>query len=265
MVYAKKKKAKKRTRDELEAQPAEDIVGFVDQGVNAVVAQWKPIAIVLGASAVILGGLSIYDLVQAGREDTAAGLLYDAEMKLPEPAGFSFDLTGAPAAPEDRDEDLRAAADQFASVAEEYGSTVSGDMARIEAGHTLLQLGEYEQAAERYGEAAGSRSRMVKTLALNGKATALESLERFEDEQAVLRELMGVGAGPVVEYAYMDLIRAHELAGDADGALAVCREFEEKLPDSPLITEVQGKIRTLGGSPDEEATTTEEGAQEGTS
>lgn len=267
MVYAKKKKktSKKSRRENAAAQPAEEIVSAVDRGVNAVVAQWKPIAIGLVSIAVVLGALSIYDWVKGGKEDSAAGGLYDAELELPDPVGFSFDMAGLESDEASRDEDLRKALSEFQGVADEYDGIVGADLARLEAGHVHMQLGEYDQASESYGQAAASGSTMVKTLALNGKATALESAERYDEQQQTLRELMTVAAGPVVEYAYLDLIRAHELAGDTDGAMAVCREFEEKLPDSPLITDVQGKIRTLGGEPGELPTEAGEGAEEGTS
>jgi tetratricopeptide (TPR) repeat protein len=252
MVYAKRKKAKKRPKEDLDARPAEEIVGVVDRFVQAVAEQWKPIAIVLVAAAVVLGSMSIYKSVRAGKEDAAAADLYDAELKLPDPVGFSFDLTGN-TTEADRQEDLREAVTEFDGVAEEHGDTVGSDLARLEGAHALLQLGEHDAAAERYAEAAASSSDMVRSLALAGQATALESAERYGDEQAVLRELIEHAPGALGEHAYLDLIRAHELAGDDAGALAVCREFEEKLPDSPLIGDVQGKIRTLGGEPTSDA------------
>ncbi len=266
MVYAKKKKkTSRKSRQEAEAQPVEEIVGVVDRGVNAVAAQWKPIAIVLVSITVILGAYSIYEWVQGGKEDSAAGGLYDAEMKLPGQTDFSFDLMGNEADEAPQDEDLREALAEFQDVASEYDGAVGADLARLEAGHVHMQLGEYEQAGEAYGQAAASSSTMVKTLALSAKASAMESAERYDDQKTALRALMDVAAGPTMEYAYLDLIRAHELAGDDDGALAVCREFEEKLPDSPLITEVQGKIRTLGGEPGELPVEAEGDAGEGTS
>ena len=264
MVYAKKKnKAKKRSTEEVQAAPAEEIIGVVDRGVHAVAAQWKPIAIVLGGTALVLSIISIVQWMQANKEDTAAGMLYDAELKLPDDSGFSLDLSGqfANDDPAKREADLREAVSEFEAVTAEYGSGVGGDLARLESAHALLALDDYEAAAARYDEAADTKSRLVKTLALNGQATALENLGRYGEEQQVLRELMAVGAGPVLEHAYQDLIRAHELDGDKDGALAACREFEEKLPDSPLITEVQSKIQSLGG----EATPPEPAAEESAS
>ncbi|MDP7114025.1 MAG: hypothetical protein QGH45_18790 [Myxococcota bacterium] len=257
MVYAKKKnKAKKRTTDVAQPAPAEEIIGVVDRGVHAVAAQWKPIAIVIGGTALILSIVAVYQWVRENQEDEAAGMLYDAELKLPDASGFSFDLTGEidGGDPEKHEAELREAIASFEAVSGEFGTGIGGDLARLESAHALLALQDFEGAAARYDEAADSESDLVRTLALNGQATALESLERYADEQLVLRELMDAGAGPVIEHAYLDLIRAHELDGDDDGALAACREFEEKLPDSPLITEVQGKIRKLGG----EAVTTPE-------
>lgn len=253
MVYAKKKKKDKpRGKDaRRELQQPDEFISVTDRVVNAIVGQWKSIAIVLGVLAVVFGTIAIVDSVRHGREDSAAALLYDAEMELPEPAGYDVMTGMATGADEDHATKLREAATHFDAVIEQYGNTVQADIANLEAGNALYQAADYEQAEQRYAAAAGSRSSLVKILALNAQAQALESLEQFDREAEVLRRLVEEAQGATMEYAYLDLIRAHELKGDDTGALAVCREFEQALPDSPLLDDVQNKIRAFGETPAE--------------
>ncbi len=257
MAYAKRKKKKlspKEVRRQVD-QPQE-VMSALDRGVNVVVAHWKPIGGVVLGMAVVLGSISIYQSAHAAKENEAAGLLYDAEMELPDPGGYGFASTL-----DDEDESaekLSAAIEAFDEVIAEYGGTVQADIANLEAGHALLQRGDGEAAAERYALAADSRSDMVAALALASQATALETLERYDEEIEVLRELIERASGATREYAYIDLVRAYRLGGNDEGALAACREFEETLPDSPLITDIQGIIRELGGEPAAIETTPDE-------
>lgn len=250
MAYAKKKTKKVRAKDtRRELQQPDEFMSVTDRVINAIVSQWKPILIVIGITAVVFVTITIAEKLTGNREDAAAGLLYDAELELPQAAGFD-PYTGMAIAPdEDQAEEYRAAAAEFDAVVEQYGGTVQGDIAHLEAGNALYQAGDYEQAEQRYAAAAGSKSRMVRVLALNAQAKALESLEQYDREVEVLRTLVAEAEGATMEYAYLDLIRAHELADDGAGALTVCREFEEKLPDSPLLDDVQNKIRAMGEEP----------------
>lgn len=246
MVYAKKKKPVRRKDTTPEPPKQEEIIGAVDKAVNAIAMQWKAISVVVVGIAVVLGAISLYNSSRAGKEDAAAAMLYDAEMELPDPAGFALSPSDALDA-DQRAEELRAVVPEFDKVIEEHSSTVSADIAALEAGHALFEAGDVESAATRYAEAETSKSRLVRLLAVSAHATALETLEKHEDAAAKFRLLVDEGSGAIKEYAYVDLVRVQETSGDAEAALATCREFETELPDSPLLGSIQDRIRALGG------------------
>jgi hypothetical protein len=258
MVYAKKKKPLRRTEETAPPPREEEIMSTLDRGVNAIVERWKPIGGVIVVIAVVLGGVSIYNTAHASKEDKAAAALYDAEMELPDPAGFAIaSLDDADSSK--RIDDLLAAVPAFEQVHADFGNTVGGDIAELEAANALLEAGDAEAAATHYATAAGSGSRMVRQLALNGQAVALECLEQYAEAAAPLRKVADEGAGAIKEYAYLDLARVQQLAGDDAAALATCREFEQELPDSPLLEQAQAKIRELGEEPADIATEEAEG------
>ena len=249
MVYAKRKNKRSKST-EAERPREEEIRGIADRFVNAIVVRWKPIGGAILGVAVILGSISAYDAAHASKENSAAALLYDAEAELPDAAGFA--ISALDADEESRRAEQRAAAiPEFQKVLDEHGNTVGADIANLEMGHVLLESGDVEGAAARYGQAAESKSRMVKLLATSAHATALESLGRNEEAVQALRVLATEGSGAIKEYAYVDLIRVQEISGDVDGALATAREFEIELPDSPLLDEVQSRIYALAGAPTE--------------
>jgi len=248
MTYAKRKKKKRSKPSEEERPREEEILGVADRFVNAVAARWKPISGTVLAIALVLGAISVYEAAHASKEDRAAAALYDAEAELPDAGGFAIQALDQE---EDarRAEQLAAAIPEFQKVIDEYGSTVGADIANLEMGHALLDSGDMEGAAERYGQAAGSGSRMVRLLATSSHATALESLGRYEEAAGALKVLTGEGSGAIKEYAYIDLIRVQEMSGDPDAALASAREFVVELPDSPLLDQVEARIHALGGEP----------------
>ncbi len=250
MVYAKKRKPKRSKEEEAAPAREEEIISTLDRGVNAIVERWKAIGGTILAIAVVLGGISIYNTTASSKEDKAAAALYDAETELPDPAGFAI----APLDETDsakRLDDLRAAVPAFDEVTAEFGSTVTADVAQLEAANALLEAGDAEEAVTHYAAAAESRSGLVRQLALNGHAVALECLEKYAEAADPLRQVADEGAGAIKEYAYLDLVRVQQLAGDDEAALATCREFETALPDSPLLEQVQAKIRELGAEPAE--------------
>jgi len=258
MVYAKKKKKEPRGKDtRRELQQPDEFMSVTDRVINAIIGQWKILAGVIGGGLVVFGSIAAYDAIRHGKEDAAAALLYDAELELPEAPQFDY-MTGTTTTPDDQAERFREAVTHFDKIVAENGATVQGDDENLEAGNALFQAGDYEAAEQRYASAADSRSSLIKVLALNGQAKALESMEQFEREAEVLRQVVDGSEGALMEYAYLDLIRAHELKGDDPGALAVCREFEEKLPDSPLLDQVQNKIRAFGEEPADIAPAEEE-------
>ena len=250
MVYAKKKKPIRRKDTTSEPPKQEEIISAVDKAVNAIAMQWKPISAVVLGIAVILGATSLYNSFQSGKEDSAAAMLYDAEMELPDPAGFAISPADALDA-DQRVEDLRAVLPEFDKIIAEHGGTVSADIASLEAGHALFEVGDVEGAAERYAQAESSKSRLVRLLAVSAHATALETLEKHDDAAAKFRALADEGSGAIKEYAYVDLVRVQEAAGQAEAAMATCREFETELPDSPLLGDIQDRIRALGGDVEE--------------
>lgn len=248
MVYAKKKRKKKSAKDvRQELDQPQEIISALDRGVNAVVSQWKPILIGLVVVGALLAGVSFFQGAASEKENLAAALVYDAEMKLPDPSGYGF---GALMGDEDStDEKLQEAVTEFDKAVAEYGDTIQADIANLESGHALFEMGDFQGSADRYKLAADSKSRMVRLLALNSQATALESLEQYTEATEILQQITVDGSGATREYAYLDRIRVQELSGDTAGALATCREFEEKHSDSPKLEDVQARIRALGEEP----------------
>ena len=128
------------------------------------------------------------------------------------------------------------------AVADEYGGTDAGNLARFYAADALYHLGEYDQALE-YFQAFDKDDPYLGASALAGEAAVYENqedfaragrlyeeaAERFESELTTPRYLLSAG-------------RAYEQAGDYAAAEAAYEALQEDFPDAPAAQNVDAYL-----------------------
>lgn len=127
-------------------------------------------------------------------------------------------------------------------VADEYGGTNAGNLARFYAADALYKLGEYDQALE-YFQAFDLGDAYLEASALAGQAAIYENREefaragelyeraatRFESELTSPRYLLSAG-------------RAYEAAGDLAAARAAYEALQEDFPDAPAAQNIEAYL-----------------------
>lgn len=240
-----KQTRKDRQRELL--QP-DDFLVMGERLVHGFVVHWRAVVAVVVVAVAVTGAFSLWERHLDGVEEEAAAALYKAESQLPsqDPMEIFQRLQrGETAAPADDSAKLREAVAALEAVATSHGGTVQADIARIEAGAALFELGEYAKAAEHFAAARGTDSELVRHLATQGEGQSLVALEQWDRAIQAFRALRDGTTGPVKEQAWLDLARAHESAGKRDEARALYEEFEKTFPDSKLLATIKGRLASL--------------------
>lgn len=240
-----KQTRKDRQRELL--QP-DDFLVMGERIVHGFVVHWRAVVAVVAVAVAVVGAFSLWERHLDGVEEEAAAALYKAEAQLPsrDPMEIFQRLqSGETTSPEDDSAKMREAVTALEAVATSHGGTVQADIARIEAGAALFELGEYAKAAEHFAAARGTDSELVRHLATQGEGQALVALEQWDRAILAFRALRDGTTGPVKEQAWLDLARVHESAGKRDEARALYEEFEKTFPDSKLLATIKGRLASL--------------------
>ena len=126
-------------------------------------------------------------------------------------------------------------------IADEYGSTATGEQATFFAADALFQLGRLDEAAAMFEDYDGGG--LLEASALAGRAAILE----VEGDPAGAAELYeraaGVYESPASGPAYLlDAGRAHLAAGDAEAAQAVLERVLDEYGDAPEAAVAEAEL-----------------------
>ncbi len=204
---------------------------------------WKAIAIGLVAVLVLFGAYVGWYMYRESRENKAATALARVNEEIAESlAAATEEILSA----EELDEDtiFRDAIDKYNEVADRYGDTKAGRLAKYEIANLLFELGELGDARENF-EDAGRGGGDLKILAEIGVADTYAA--EGESEKAVeyyeKARTESAGAFPYV-YVTLKLARVREGEGDLESAKALYREIIDYYTGSPFAEDAaEGLVR----------------------
>jgi tetratricopeptide (TPR) repeat protein len=120
----------------------------------------------------------------------------------------------------------------FIDIADEYGMTPSGNLARYYAGISFLHLGEFEQAIE-YLEKFKKKDIILAPVALGATGDAYIELGETARGLEYYRRAAEYTENSFYAPVYlMKAAQIHEIEGDYDKALDIYNKIKEEYPDS---------------------------------
>jgi tetratricopeptide (TPR) repeat protein len=125
------------------------------------------------------------------------------------------------------------------SIVDEYGSTESGNLAKLYLGNALLSQGKAEEALEVYGDISGS-TRLLESSVFAAEGAAYESMRQHEDAARSFER--SVSADPTNPLCPDRLIQAaanFSKAGEGERALEVLKTLKKQYPQSVGAREVE--------------------------
>ena len=176
---------------------------------------------------IVIIGLSIlgFSMLQTNKADEAQRLL-GRIIKTYETGAFQSALDGKPDQP------------GLLVIADDYGSTEAGNLARFYAADALYQLGNYDGAL-RYYEAFDKSGDFISASAIAGEAAVYENKEEFLRAAGLYRRAALHYESDISSPQYLlSAGRAYELAGEYDEALEAYELIRERFPDSNLTSGV---------------------------
>ena len=149
------------------------------------------------------------------------------------------------------DGDYRAALDGditftgLIEIADSYGGTAAGNLARFYAADAFFRLGDYENAL-RYFRAFDKSSDYLGASALAGEAAILEEQGEFEKAGDLFRRAANLFTSDITSPEYlMDAARAYEQAGAISKAEAALEDIREDWPDSQAARNIEFDLARL--------------------
>ena len=130
---------------------------------------------------------------------------------------------------------------RFQDVAKQYGGTLSGAVARFEAGNTYAQMGQYEPALREYQKCVTERGkdRFLVPFVYQRMGYAYLALGKHDDAVSAFSKAESVGgAGP----ATVELARLYDQAGNMAEAIKKYKEVSEKLSSTSWAVEARVKL-----------------------
>jgi predicted negative regulator of RcsB-dependent stress response len=189
---------------------------------------------VVGGVVVMIAAVVAFQAINASRE-TSAAIAYQAGQSMM------------------ADKQYPEAAAAFRDVVDRYGSTEHGILARLQAGHALLQAGSPAEAALAYEGflTAGPPTDYLRQLAQTRLAYANEARGEFATAQAAYAAAVAEG-GMFTMDALLGEARAAEAAGDTAQARQLYERFLKEYPAASQRQVVTARLVSLGWSPSDE-------------
>ncbi|HEY5657865.1 MAG TPA: hypothetical protein VIY27_08750 [Myxococcota bacterium] len=127
-------------------------------------------------------------------------------------------------------------AERFEEVADAHSGTVSGALARLEAGNQLVEAGAPQRAQEVWQEllAQAPRKDSLRGLILQRLANADEDAGRWREAGARHEEASALSGFPLRHWALADAARCFAAAGDKERALALYDQLQSVAPELQL-------------------------------
>ena len=212
----------------------DEFVSVVDEIVNWIIDNWKPLAAGIGAVCAIgllWWGISSW---KGGKEDAAAWALHQAVVAYQEAQAAGQDTAGT--------------REKFEVVLEKYGSTAQADVARIYLARMDFDAGKVDEAkavlekvaARHRGDAIGTAATLdlVRFRVASGQASE------------VVKELQAMALGTddrlPPDVALYELAQAYLAEHDTEQAREYLRKLTEEFPQSPYLRAAQQKLAELG-------------------
>lgn len=179
----------------------------------------------LVALLVIIGALVAYAVYQNQQGEEAQQLLGNI-VTVYEQGNYQQALEGTQGTP------------GLLTIADEYGGTQSGNLARFYAADALYQLGEYDRALE-YFQAFDKEENVLGASAYAGEAAVYENQGEYETAGDRYRQAATVYESEATSPRYLiQAGRAYEEAGAYEEARQVFQQAEEDWPDSDEAQQV---------------------------
>ena len=128
------------------------------------------------------------------------------------------------------------------AIVENYGGSVSGELARLYLANAYRYTGRYDEAIKEYESFSGS-SDFVKAAAHAGLAGAYEAKNEFEKAASEYERAAGASNEPYVIPEYLSAAaRCYGLAGAKDKALTLFKRVKKEYPTSTYAREADRYI-----------------------
>ncbi len=174
---------------------------------------------------VIFFGVLGWTYYQSNQGDAANEALGEV-LPLYEAGSFQESLDGTPNAP------------GLLAIADEYGATDAGNLARFYAASALFQLGRYDEAEEYFEDYDGGED-ILGASAIAGQAAVAEQRgDNAEAARLYQRAARSYESAATAPGYYMDAARNFEQAGDIAAARAAYEEIAEEYPDASQAANV---------------------------
>lgn len=138
----------------------------------------------------------------------------------------------------------------FLSIAEDFGSTPSGELAHYYLGAICMQKGDYEAALSHYKE-ADLGDDVLRVMAVGGQGDALVELDRADEAVKLFEKAAGMAKNDFTTPMY--LMKAgilHQQSGNWKGAAKAFKRVASEFPlssDASVARKYAGYAEAMGG------------------
>ena len=123
------------------------------------------------------------------------------------------------------------------SIVNEYGSTESGELAKIMLANSYFNLRDFENAEKYYKDYSGSNI-LLKVSAEAGKASIMEAKEQFSDAAKQFEKAANIDSeNPFRDQYLFYAAKNYYRANDLEKARKLLEEIKEKYPKSKVLQE----------------------------
>jgi tetratricopeptide (TPR) repeat protein len=227
-----KKLPTKRTTEAAQPIPA------FDRATEFVIENWRLIVVGLVLLGVIAVAVVFWMRGVEKRELQASYLLSQGVSKLKE----ADDLSG-----EEAETAYNEALEAFENLAQEYGSTESGELGIFYVGKCLSRLKRYGEAARHYEEflSIADSNLLYRSLALRNLGFAHHNEKNYEKALASFRELAEMEGGFLRGESILAMAQIYEDMGQKQDALEAYRDFLKEHPDSAESNRIHKRVAFL--------------------
>ena len=133
------------------------------------------------------------------------------------------------------------AAPGLLDIADEYGSTPTGQQATFFAADALYQTGETDRALELFEDYSGPP--IMEASAIAGRAAIAEDAGQHAQAADLYERAAGAFESPASTPGYLlDAARTHRAAGETDAAMAALERVVDEYPDTPEARTANAEI-----------------------
>ncbi|HZY10909.1 MAG TPA: tetratricopeptide repeat protein [Bacteroidota bacterium] len=131
------------------------------------------------------------------------------------------------------------------AIVENYGSTLSGELARFYLANAYFHLGQFEEAIIHY-EKFSTNDKLLEASALAGLAACYEAKHEYEPAASNFESGANAVTNAVSTPDYLNAAaRCYGLAGEKEKAIALYKRIKKEFPTSSYAREVDRYINQL--------------------